>query len=54
MMISEDEDDLDAIRMDDRYNKLLKVYRVLPPDYVDDMIKDKEEKSQKLKELKEA
>jgi hypothetical protein len=30
--------------MEERYNKLLKVFKVLPPDSVDELIKKREEK----------
>ena len=38
--------------MEERYNKLLKVFRVLPPDHVNELIKKREEKVQQDQERK--
>ncbi len=39
-----EDEDADDVAMEERYNKLLKVFKVLPPDSVDELIKKREEK----------
>ncbi|CDW75095.1 UNKNOWN [Stylonychia lemnae] len=45
-----DDEDLDYLKYQERYNKLLKVFRVLPPDHVDDLVRKEEDKLKQKKE----
>lgn len=46
----QEDDDLDEIKYQERYTKLLKVFRVLPPDQVDELVKKEEDKAKQKSE----